>query len=40
MTNPLQGHFEAHENIYRMSLSRFTALLIILTISLFFANEG
>ena len=39
MKNTLQGHFEAHENIYRPNPSWFTALLIILNISLFFATE-
>jgi hypothetical protein len=34
-----QRHFEAHKNTYWMSLSRFTTLLIILNISLFFATE-
>ena len=34
-----QRHFEAHKNIYWMNLSRFTTLLIILNISLFFATE-
>lgn len=34
-----QRHFEAHKNIYGMNLSRFTTLLIILNISLFFATE-
>ena len=34
-----QRHFETHRNIYWMNLSRFTTLLIILNISLFFATE-
>ncbi len=37
--NDLQAHFENQKNIYWMNLSRFTALLIILNISLFFATE-
>ena len=39
MLKPLQVHFEAHKNIFWMNLSRFTALLIILNISLFFVTE-
>ena len=35
----LQTHFDNHNNIYWMNLSRFTALLIILNISLFFVTE-
>lgn len=37
--NTLQTHFENHKNIYWMNLSRFTTLLIILNISLFFVTE-
>jgi len=37
--NTLQTHFETHKNIYWMNLSRFTTLLIILNISLFFVTE-
>jgi len=39
MMNNLQTHFEKYHNIYWMNLSRFTALLIILNISLFFVTE-
>jgi len=35
----LQIHFDNHKNIYWMNLSRFTAMLIILNISLFFVTE-
>lgn len=37
--NALQTHFESHHGIYRINLSSFTALLIILNISLFFVTE-
>lgn len=37
--NDLQNHFAINKNIYWMNLSRFTALLIILNISLFFVTE-
>ena len=39
MLKPLQVHFEAHQNTFWMNLSRFTALLIIMNISLFFVTE-
>lgn len=39
MLNALQDHFKIHQGIYWMNLSRFTALLIILNISLFFVTE-
>ena len=37
--NTLQAHFESQNGICWMKLSRFSALLIILNISLFFATE-
>lgn len=39
MRKSLQEHFESHRNIFWMNLARFTALLIILNISLFFLTE-
>ncbi len=35
----LQGHFKNYHSLYWMNLSRFTALMIILNISLFFVTE-
>jgi hypothetical protein len=39
MLNALQDHFRTHHGIDWMNLSRFTSLLIILNISLFFVTE-